>query len=101
VIEAGGDRCLLTICEDIWVPAGRSERWPASGAPASCSISRLPRSTPAAPAERHAAAARFARARPGRRSYVNLVGGQDELVFDGGSFVMAADGRIAAAAQRF
>jgi NAD+ synthase (glutamine-hydrolysing) len=29
------------------------------------------------------------------------VGGQDELVFDGGSFVTAADGRIAAAAHRF
>ncbi|MEW5790095.1 MAG: NAD+ synthase [Pseudomonadota bacterium] len=26
--------------------------------------------------------------------YVNLVGGQDELVFDGGSFVMSADGLV-------
>jgi NAD+ synthase (glutamine-hydrolysing) len=30
--------------------------------------------------------------------YVNLVGGQDELVFDGGSFVMATDGHVAARA---
>ena len=28
--------------------------------------------------------------------YVNMVGGQDELVYDGGSFVLGADGRLAA-----
>ena len=27
--------------------------------------------------------------------YVNMVGGQDELVFDGGSFAMQADGELA------
>ncbi|MEL7450753.1 MAG: NAD+ synthase, partial [Pseudomonadota bacterium] len=33
--------------------------------------------------------------------YVNLVGGQDELVFDGGSCVMAADGNVIARAAAF
>ena len=33
--------------------------------------------------------------------YANLVGGQDELVFDGASFVVAADGRVAAMAPYF
>ncbi|MCU0769481.1 MAG: NAD+ synthase [Burkholderiaceae bacterium] len=33
--------------------------------------------------------------------YANLVGGQDELVFDGASFVIAADGRLAAMAPYF
>ncbi len=33
--------------------------------------------------------------------YVNCVGGQDELVFDGGSLAMQADGRIAARAAYF
>jgi NAD+ synthase (glutamine-hydrolysing) len=33
--------------------------------------------------------------------YVNTVGGQDELVFDGGSMVMAPDGAVASRAQRF
>ncbi len=33
--------------------------------------------------------------------YVNQVGGQDELVFDGGSFAVTADGDIAAAAPQF
>ena len=34
-------------------------------------------------------------------AYVNQVGGQDELVFDGGSFVMDASGTVLAAAPRF
>jgi NAD+ synthase (glutamine-hydrolysing) len=33
--------------------------------------------------------------------YLNMVGGQDELVFDGGSFVMDADGEIAFRAKPF
>jgi NAD+ synthase (glutamine-hydrolysing) len=33
--------------------------------------------------------------------YVNAVGGQDELVFDGGSMVVAPDGSVAARAARF
>jgi NAD+ synthase (glutamine-hydrolysing) len=33
--------------------------------------------------------------------YANLVGGQDELVFDGASFVLAADGRVMASAPYF
>jgi NAD+ synthase (glutamine-hydrolysing) len=33
--------------------------------------------------------------------YVNQVGGQDELVFDGGSFAVTADGQVAAAAPNF
>ncbi|HLU41131.1 MAG TPA: NAD+ synthase [Microthrixaceae bacterium] len=33
--------------------------------------------------------------------YVNLVGGQDELVFDGGSVVLDGDGRVLARCERF
>lgn len=33
--------------------------------------------------------------------YVNLVGGQDELVFDGGSLVVDADGKVLASAPQF
>ena len=33
--------------------------------------------------------------------YANLVGGQDELVFDGASFVLAADGAVVACALHF
>ena len=34
-------------------------------------------------------------------AYVNMVGGQDELVFDGGSFVMAPDGTVRCRASMF
>jgi NAD+ synthase (glutamine-hydrolysing) len=34
-------------------------------------------------------------------AYCNLVGGQDELVFDGGSFVVGPDGAVIAQARRF
>ncbi len=33
--------------------------------------------------------------------YANLVGGQDELVFDGGSFVLDGDGKLVASAPQF
>ena len=33
--------------------------------------------------------------------YANLVGGQDELVFDGGSFVLDAEGKLVASAPQF
>ena len=32
-------------------------------------------------------------------AYLNLVGGQDELVFDGGSFVMSPEGKVVAQAK--
>ncbi len=101
VADAGGAGCLITICEDIWVAGGAVERLARERRPA------LVLNLSASPfhagklAERHAAAARFARAAGAPICYANLVGGQDELVFDGGSFVMTADGRIGAAAKRF
>jgi NAD+ synthase (glutamine-hydrolysing) len=101
VANAGGVECLVTICEDIWVAGGAVEqlaRERRTGLVLNLSASPFHAGKLA---ERHAAAARFARAAGAPVCYANLVGGQDELVFDGGSFVMAADGRIAAAARRF
>ena len=98
---SAGSTCLITICEDIWIPGGAVERAARERRPG------LVLNLSASPfhagklAERHAAAARFARAAAAPVCYANLVGGQDELVFDGGSFVVAADGRVAATAQRF
>jgi NAD+ synthase (glutamine-hydrolysing) len=100
-IESAGIRCLVTICEDIWV----------AGGPVECQARRqrpgFVLNLSASPfhagklGERHAVAARFARAAGAPLCYANLVGGQDELVFDGGSFVTDAAGAIAAAARRF
>jgi len=99
--EAGGVRCLITICEDIWVAGGAVERTACELRPG------LVLNLSASPfhagklAGRHSVAARFARAAGAPVCYANLVGGQDELVFDGGSFVVGVDGCLAATARRF
>ena len=89
VFDVGGVRVGLVICEDVWFPE-----------PASRRATRARRCIVVAErlAVSHAAAG--AAARPGRRArtrecglpvvYVNRVGGQDELVFDGASFVVDA-----------
>ena len=46
-------------------------------------------------------AANFARRANSATVYVNLIGGQDELVFDGGSFVVDGKGNLLAKARHF
>jgi NAD+ synthase (glutamine-hydrolysing) len=100
-VEVAGASLLVTICEDIWVGGGTIERQ------ARQRRHDLVVNLSASPfhagklTERHAVAARFARAAAAPVCYLNIVGGQDELVFDGGSFVVDAGGLIAAAASRF
>ena len=92
VVDLGGVRLGLIICEDVWVPAPC--RAPAAaGAEVILVIN-------GSPFHRTQAAKRASRCsrRARRRTrlplvYVNMVGGQDELVFDGGSFVVDAHGR--------
>jgi NAD+ synthase (glutamine-hydrolysing) len=101
LVDSCGAGCLITICEDIWVDGGAVERLARGSRPGFVvNLSASPFHAGKL-AERHAVAARFARAAGAPVCYANLVGGQDELVFDGGSFVLSADGRIAAAARRF
>lgn len=89
----------LTVCEDLWHPA------PAAAARAAGA--RLLLNINASPFHRGKQAERLgvAAARVGETglpvAYVNLVGGQDELVFDGGSFAMNPDGEVAVELPRF
>jgi NAD+ synthase (glutamine-hydrolysing) len=91
VFDLKGVPTALTICEDIWHAA------PMAQAKAACA--KLMLNLNASPyhqgkqAEREAIVA--ARAQEGAMPvvYVNLVGGQDELVFDGGSVVVDAQGQ--------
>jgi len=92
VVEVKGFRVGLLVCEDIWEPqAAQLAR--AAGAELLAVIN-------ASPYELHKQREReaIARARIGDvglpLAYVNLVGGQDELVFDGNSFVMNAAGEV-------
>lgn len=86
-----GIRVGVTICEDLWEP------WPAQHA-AACGASLLVNLS-ASPYhagklhQRERLFARRAREHHLAIAYCNLVGGQDELVFDGASFVLDARGR--------
>lgn len=82
----------LSICEDLWFPE-IMQKAKANGAQLMISIN-------ASPFDSHKHEAReeimAQRAQEGNMPliYVNTVGGQDELVFDGGSMALNADGKI-------
>jgi len=99
VIECRGFRLGLLICEDIWeVSAARAAR--ARGAELLVVIN-------ASPFEVHKQRERERIARDRIADvqlpmvYVNMLGGQDELVFDGNSFVMDARGEVVMRAPAF
>ena len=92
VFEQGGVRFGLTICEDIWFDAP-VQRAAAAGAQVLLNLNASPFHQGKA-AEREALVARRAAAFGVAVVYVNLVGGQDELVFDGGSFAVDRVGEV-------
>jgi NAD+ synthase (glutamine-hydrolysing) len=99
VVELKGFRVGLLVCEDIWErEAAQLAR--AAGAQLLTVIN-------ASPYEMHKQREREDIARARARdvalplAYVNLVGGQDELVFDGNSFVMDAQGEVVLRAPPF
>src|SRR5579863_7266692 len=99
VVECKGFRVGLLVCEDIWEPEpaqlARSDR------------AELLVVINASPYERNKQREResVVRARVADVAlpivYVNMVGGQDELVFDGNSFVMDAQGSVVMRAPAF
>jgi len=99
VVDVQGFRCGLLVCEDIWEPE-EAQMARSDGAELLIVIN-------ASPYEIHKQRERetVARARvldvglP--MAYVNLVGGQDELIFDGNSFVMNAEGVVVMRAPAF
>ena len=99
VVDIGGIPVGLSICEDIW-EEGPTQQAAAAGA-------RLLVNINSSPYHRGKRAERWqllaGRARQSRLPivYVNQVGGQDELVFDGGSFAVDAAGQVIAAAPNF
>jgi len=94
-------RFFLTICEDIWIPGGLQEKCvKAAGADVILNISASPFHAGKLDL-RLERAGLFARMGNGFFCFNNLVGGQDELVFDGGSFVINPQGSVMARADRF
>jgi NAD+ synthase (glutamine-hydrolysing) len=93
VVDLKGIPAGLTICEDIWeaFPAAQAK---SAGARLLLNLNASPYYRGKAP-EREALVQQRARENGLPIVYVNLVGGQDELVFDGGSFTINADGKLA------
>jgi NAD+ synthase (glutamine-hydrolysing) len=98
--EIAGVTSGVSICEDIWSPEGPPARQAAAGATLLLNLNGSPfhigkgderAALLSAEAERSGAAV----------VYVNCVGGQDELVFDGDSMVVAADGSLVYRASQF
>src|SRR5215467_5085775 len=92
VIDIDGTKLGLLICEDVWFP-GPSKQAQEAGAHAVVVINGSPYHTQQQRARIEQLSART-RETGLPFLYLNRVGGQDELVFDGASFVMAATGEV-------
>jgi NAD+ synthase (glutamine-hydrolysing) len=100
VIDCAGTRAGITICEDIWQPVGPAELEARAGAQVILNLSASPY---------HKGKQQFRERMLSIRAwdniayiaYANLVGGQDELVFDGNSTVFDEQGELVGRAAAF
>lgn len=99
VFKLNGIRIGITICEDVWrpEPIARSR---SAGAECVIAINGSPYELDTQPRREKTVRTRIAEVDI-PVVYLNMVGGQDELVFDGGSFVMDADGETVFRAPPF
>jgi len=99
LIEVAGWQLGINICADVW-EKGAAEQARAAGAEALLVLN-------ASPYHMNKAGDRLAVLRDRVTAtgipllYANLVGGQDELVFDGASLALSADGSVGASLPRF
>jgi len=90
----------VNICEDIWYEEGPVKIQAASGADIIININASPYHMGKA-SLREETVSRRAKDNNVMTTYVNMVGGQDELVFDGGSFVVNKSGVVTVKANQF
>lgn len=95
-----GLRVGVSICEDAWSPTGPLAAQASGGAELLVNLSASPFAAGRSIERDQMLAIRAADAAC-PLVYVNQVGGQDELVFDGGSLVLSGEGRVLAKAARF
>ena len=98
--DIAGVRVGVSICEDGWGPTGAITEAGAGGADLVVNINASPFHA-GKQAEREAMFGTRASDAACPVVYVNAVGGQDELVFDGASFVVGTDSRLIARAPQF
>ncbi len=90
----------VNICEDIWYPGGPTQVQALAGAQIIINISASPYHA-AKGKDRERMLATRAEDNAVALAYVNLVGGQDELVFDGQSLIINERGQITARGKLF
>jgi len=100
IVELGDLRIGLTICEDIWEPGPPASDEAAAGATLIVNLTASPYHLGKGH-ERERMVAQRARDSLAVFAFCALVGGQDELVFDGQSFVCDHTGEVLARAAQF
>jgi NAD+ synthase (glutamine-hydrolysing) len=100
VLDVGGRRIGVVICEDIWQDGGPVSLMDENEVAALVVLNGSPFEEGKGHVRAELAARRAAEV-DAPVVYVNLVGGQDDLVFDGGSFVVDRDGTALAGAPQF
>jgi NAD+ synthase (glutamine-hydrolysing) len=100
VLDLCGRKVGLNVCEDLWIDEGPTDLQASLGAEWILNLSASPFYL-GKPAIRSRLAVRRTKENGVGLVYVNLVGGQDEVVFDGGSFAYDARGRCIFQAPRF
>ncbi|HWU75589.1 MAG TPA: NAD+ synthase [Rhodanobacter sp.] len=98
-VSIDGTRVGLLICEDVWRPEPAAQA-AAAGAELLVVINASPWDA-GKQVEREAVLTARARETGCAIAYLNLVGGQDEVVYDGSSLLVDGDGMIAARAPAF
>jgi len=100
VLTCGDVTFAVNICEDIWYPSGPTRRQALAGAELIVTVNASPF---------HAGKAQYRETMLATRAadelaavaFVNMVGGQDELLFDGGSVIFDQKGEVVARARSF
>ena len=100
VVRVHGVDVALAICEDLWQDGGPVAATRAAGAGLLLVINGSPYELNKDD-ERLALCRRRAAEAGCTLAYLNMVGGQDELIFDGDSLVVSADGQVLERAEQF
>jgi len=100
LFSSGNTTLAVNICEDLWEEKGVFQKQARDGASVFLNLSSSPYDFGKIRL-REDLLSRRAKESKAHVCYVNLVGGQDELVFDGGSLIVDPRGKILCRAKQF
>ncbi|MFM1784861.1 MAG: hypothetical protein RLZZ579_1138, partial [Actinomycetota bacterium] len=99
IFDVNGTKCAVMICEDIWRPGSRLSALKEAGVELVVSPNGSPWES-GKPEKRYEVSKAFT-SQGLALAYVNLVCGQDDLVFDGNSFLISGSGKIEITGKSF